>query len=280
METVKVALQLFKDKLDSLRVERDVFGNFPTLFLSLVGEDGAWEHYGGNLKFVDARGKTVVEDVEPKKYKDYIGEAVEPYSYLKFPYFKPLGYPDGCYRVGPLARLNTCKFIGTPIANAELTEYRERYGTANSSFLFHYARLIEMIAATETVQQLLEDPAITGKHLRSVADINHIHGVGVSEAPRGTLFHDYTVDEDGLITKDNLLIATGQNNLAMNKTVAQIAKHYITGPEIPEGVLNRIEHGIRTFDPCLSCSTHAYGDMPLHVQLLAADGRVVDEVKR
>ena len=280
MATLKQSLDLFKAKLDGFEEECEVFGNFPSMFMSLVADDGAWEHYGGSLKFVDFEGKVVSERIDPSRYREYIGEAVEDHSYLKFPYFKPAGYPGGIYRVGPLARLNVCRYITTPAADAEFKEYKQRYGTVNSSFLFHYARLIEMVAATEAVHRLLDDPEITSEHLRANADINQLHGVGVSEAPRGTLFHEYQVDKDGLIQKVNLVIATGQNNLAMNKTVAQIARHFITKPEIPEGVLNRIEAGIRNFDPCLSCSTHAFGSMPLHVQLIGPNGILLSERKR
>lgn len=280
IETLKQSLDLFKSKLDSFKEEIETFGNFPTMSMSLVADDGAWEHYGGTLTFVDSEGKVVAEKIDPANYRDYIGEAIENYSFLKFPYYKAQGYPGGIYRVGPLARLNICKYIGTPIANAEFQEYRQRYGTASSSFLFHYARLIEMIAATETVEDLLEDPEITSDHLRATAGINQLHGVGCSEAPRGTLFHDYEVDKDGLVRKVNLLIATGQNNLAMNKTVAQVAKHYIKGPEISEGALNRVEAAVRSFDPCLSCSTHAFGAMPMHVQMVRPNGEIAFETKR
>ena len=159
---------------------------------------------------------------------------------------------------------------------------RDRAGgkIATSSFFYHYARLIEILAAIEQIERLVDDPDVVSPRTRATAGINSLEGIGVSEAPRGTLFHHYQVDENGLIKKVNLIIATGQNNLAMNKTVTQIAKHYIQGPTIPEGMLNRVEAGIRAFDPCLSCSTHAAGQMPLHVQLIAADGTVINEVYR
>src|SRR5262249_51797116 len=159
-----------------------------------------------------------------------------------------------------------CARIGTPLADRELHEFRERGGgIVNASFYYHYARLIEILAAIERVEQLIDDPESISTRLRASAGINRLEGVGVSEAPRGTLFHHYQVDEHGLITRMNLIIATGQNNLAMNRTVAQIARHYIHGHQIPEGMLNRVEAGIRAFDPCLSCSTHAMGTMPLHI---------------
>ena len=217
----------------------------------------------------------------PSDYHLYLGEAVQPDSYLKSPYYKPLGFPQGIYRVGPLARLNVCTRMGVPLADQELKEFRYRFhGTATSSFLYHYARLIEILAALELIERLLDDPDLSSEPLRASAGINRLEGVGASEAPRGTLFHHYQVDKDGLIKRVNLIIATGQNNLAMNRTMVQIAKHYIHGPEIPEGVLNRLEAGIRAFDPCLSCSTHAAGTMPLHVQLVDAEGAVRHEVWR
>jgi len=200
---------------------------------------------------------------------------------LKSPFYRPLGYPDGMYRVGPLARLNVCSHIGTPLADQELREFRDRAnGTATSSFRYHHARLVEILAAIEKIERLLDDPDLASERLRADAGINQLEAVGVSEAPRGTLFHHYQVDEYGLIRKVNLIIATGQNNLAMNRTVAQIARHYVRGPEIPEGMLNRVEAGIRAYDPCLSCSTHAAGAMPLQMSLVAADGTVLDEVWR
>ena len=185
------------------------------------------------------------------------------------------------YRVGPLARLNVCEQMGVPKADAELKKFKKLgHGAVTSSFLYHYARLIEILASLEFVERYLDDPELLSGDLRADAGINNLRGVGVSEAPRGTLFHDYTVDRNGLLQKVNLIVATGQNNLAMNQTVAQIARHYVRGNEIPEPMLNRIEHGIRCYDPCLSCSTHAVGQMPLHVQLIAPDGTVLNEIAR
>jgi NAD-reducing hydrogenase large subunit len=279
--TATRALDLFKSLLDKYQEEAETFGNFPSLFLGLVAGDGTWEHYGDRLRFVDGHGQIVADQVDAARYQEHIGEAVEPWSYLKSPYYKPLGYPDGIYRVGPLARLNLCRRMGTPAADRELTEFRQRgHGTPCSSFYYHYARLIEILTAVERIQQLLDDPDVTSAAFRAKAGVNRLEGVGVSEAPRGTLFHHYQVDEHGLIRKVNLVIATGQNNLAMNRTVAQIARRYVRGPKVPEGMLNRVEAGIRAFDPCLSCSTHALGRMPLHVRLLAPDGRLLDEVWR
>ena len=179
-----------------------------------------------------------------------------------------------------MARLNICSSIGTPLSDRELREFRDRgNGTVNSSFFYHYARLIEILASIERIEQMLDNSDLNSARLRAQAGINQLEGIGVSEAPRGTLFHHYRVDENGLIQKLNLIIATGQNNLAMNRTVAQIARHFIQGTKIPEGMLNRVEAGIRAFDPCLSCSTHAMGQMPLHIQLLDRQANLLDEIK-
>jgi NAD-reducing hydrogenase large subunit len=279
--TTQDALGRLKGLLDRYREEAEAFGNFPSLFLGLVTDDGTWENYGGRLRFTDAQGNIVADGLDPQRYQEYLGEAAVAWSYLKSPYYKPLGYPDGMYRVGPLARLNVCERMGSPLADAELREYRDRLGrTVNASFHFHYARLVEILACVERIEAMLDDPDLLSHRHRAGAGINRLEGVGVSEAPRGTLFHHYQVDENGLMRKVNLLIATGQNNLAMNRTVKQIAQHYIKGPKVPEGVLNRVEAGIRAFDPCLSCSTHAAGQMPLVVSLIGPDGKVLDEVRR
>ncbi|MCG8352626.1 MAG: Ni/Fe hydrogenase subunit alpha [Chloroflexales bacterium] len=275
------ALHRFKGLLETFQAEVQTFGNFPTMFMGLVAPDGAWEHYGGRLRFVDSVGNIVADRLDPNRYGEFIAEAVEPWSFLKFPYYRPLGYPGGNYRVGPLARLNVCSHIDSPLAEQELHAFRDwGNGTVNSSFGYHYARLIEILAAIEHIEQMLDDPDLLSDHLRARAGINRTEGVGVSEAPRGTLFHHYEVDDDGMVLKVNLLIATGQNNLAMNRTVAQIARHYIHGPHIPEGLLNRVEAGVRAFDPCLSCSTHAVGAMPLEVALIGPDGTVLDKAIR
>jgi NAD-reducing hydrogenase large subunit len=280
-ETTYLALNLFKGLLDKLTTEVEQFGKFPSLFMSLVGKQGEWEHYGGHLRFTDSAGQIVADNLSEDNYQDFIGESVEKWSYLKFPYYKPLGYPDGIYRVGPLARLNVCSHMGTPEANRELTEYRQRAGgVATSSFFYHYARLLEILACLEAIEQLMDDPDILSKNCRAKAGINQLEAVGVSEAPRGTLFHHYNVDENGLIKKVNLIIATGNNNLAMNKTVAQIAKHYIHHNDVQEGFLNRVEAGIRCYDPCLSCSTHALGQMPMQIEIIGADGSVQRTLQR
>ncbi|MBI1278119.1 MAG: Ni/Fe hydrogenase subunit alpha [Anaerolineaceae bacterium] len=271
-------LDWFKTVLEGYKPEIETFANFPTLFMGLVDEHGALETYDGNIRIVDAEGHQVHDDFPSEQYRDYIAESVEPYSYLKSPYYKPLGYPQGIYRVGPLARLNIVDRIGTPLADAEFAGFK--WLNRSSSFHYHYARLIEILYCFEMIQQLLNEPDILNKHVRAHAAPNNFEGFGVSEAPRGTLMHHYQIDENGLMTRASLIIATGHNNLAMNRGVLQTAQHFVKGAKLTDGMLNRVEAVIRTFDPCLSCSTHAIGKMPMQIQLMSAGGEVVDELKR
>jgi NAD-reducing hydrogenase large subunit len=271
----------YKQVAESFKPEIDVFANFPSLYMGLINEDESIEFTDGALRLIDAKGNTIDENITASKYNEVIGEAVEPYSYTKFAYYKPLGYPEGSYRVGPLARLNIAKSMGTPKAEKELAEFKQlANGPVESSFYYHHARLVEMLYGIEKIEQILTDPLILDKQVRATAGVNRLEGSGQAEAPRGVLNHHYKVDEDGKITWANLVIATGQNNNAMNKGVAQAAKHYIKDGKFSEGILNRVEAVVRTFDPCLSCSTHAYGQMPLVLSLVSAEGEVVDQVVR
>jgi NAD-reducing hydrogenase large subunit len=282
-ETALLAIDTIKKIHVSMKMDIPNFGNFRSLFVGLVADDGALEYYDGRLRVMDSSGNTVADKLDPKQFYEYFGEAAESWSYLKFPYYKPLGYPKGMYRVGPLARLNICDYIDTPLAEGERKLFKTLAGdteVVNNSFYYHYARLIELLFTVEKVEMLLRDPAILGTHILAKAMINREHGIGASEAPRGTLFHDYHVNEDGVLQKVNLLIATAQNNLAMNRTVRQLAIQYLDDQKITEGMLNRVEAGIRCFDPCLSCSTHAMGQMPLHVQVISADNTIVSEAYR
>jgi NAD-reducing hydrogenase large subunit len=286
-DTTELALKLLMDNYDKFGKEVETYGNFPSLFIGLVTPEGGLEHYDGLLRVMDANGKLLEKGLPNQKWRDVIAEAVEPWSYLKFPYYKPLGYRNGngdipgLYRVGPVARLNICDFAGTPRADRELRNFR-RMGKEGKPvygmFHAHYARLIEVLFSLEKIEELIKDPDIMNQHIRSHAGVNQEVGVGIMEAPRGTLFHEYHVDDMGILKKVNLLVATGNNNLAMNKTILQIAKAYMDGANITEGLMNRVEHGIRLFDPCLSCSTHADGRLALQISLLAANGTVLDEV--
>ncbi|MBL8096059.1 MAG: Ni/Fe hydrogenase subunit alpha [Anaerolineales bacterium] len=281
LQRLQRTLAWFKPVQETFREEMRAFANFPTLFMGLVSKTGGLEHYDGKVRIVDAAGKIVGDNLEPADYATYIGEKVENYSYLKSAYYKPMGYPDGIYRVGPLARLNIIDHVGTPLAEREWVEFRElQRGVPLSSFYYHYARLIELLFGIEKIQQILESPKILDKRVRAFAGPNRSEGVGMSEAPRGTLLHHYKIDESGLMTWSNLIIATANNNMAMDRGVLQTAKQFIQGGKVTDGALNRVEAVIRTFDPCLSCSTHAVGQMPMVVDVLGADGRLIERTTR
>ena len=278
---IALALGAYKQIAESYRPEANVFANFPSLFLGLINEDESVEFTDGALRLIDPTGAIIEDGITATRYSEVIGEAVEPYSYTKFAYYKPLGYPAGSYRVGPLARLNIAKSMGTPQADKELVEFKQlAAGPVQSSFHYHHARLIDILYGIEKIEEILTDPLIMDKHIRATAGVNRLEGAGQAEAPRGTLHHHYKVDENGLITWANLVIATGQNNNAMNLGVLQAAKEYVKEGKFTAGALNRVEAVIRTFDPCLSCSTHAFGQMPLILTLLNADGEQVDQLIR
>lgn len=281
LATAQLTIEWFKRLTEKFREEITSFGNFPTLFLGIVKDDGGLTFYDGKIRIVNAKGDVVASGLDPANYADYLGEKVEPWSYLKSTYYKPQGYPSGIYRVGPLARLNIADRFGTTRADQELAEFHEIQRTAVlSSFHYHYARLIEILYCIERMQQLLDDPEILSPHVRAFARANSMEGVGVAEAPRGTLIHHYKIDDSGLIRWVNLIIATGHNGLAMNRSILQVARHFVHADRLQEGMLNRVEAVIRAYDPCLSCSTHASGRMALAIQLIASDGTVLDELRR
>lgn len=259
----------------------DKFASFPTGYMGLVKEDGSLELYDGKIRFMDKDGN-VVKDFKDKYYLKYIGERVEDWSYLKFPYYKPLGWPEGVYRVGPLGRLNVVDKISTPIANEHLKNFKKINDgkPVEGSLYFHYARLIEAIYGLERAREILEDPECLSKDVLLSGKVSNEEGIGVIEAPRGTLIHHYWVDEKGTIEKVNLIVATGHNNWAMSKSVENVAKGFIDGKNLTEGMLNRVEGAIRCYDPCLSCSTHAIGKMPLLIELYDSNGNLINFVKR
>ena len=280
-ELARKHLARFKQSLEQYEEYIRVFARFPSLFLGLGNRDNSLEHHDGPVRIIDGNGGLIADRLEAEDYQSFIGEAIEPWTYLKFPYYKPLGYPGGMYRVGPLARLNLVSQCGTELADRELAAFRSlESGPVQSSFHYHYARLIELLFAVEKIEVLLADPAILDHTVRAVAGVNNREGIGMTEAPRGTLIHHYQVNADGLIEWANLIIATGHNNLAMNRGILQAAQHYIKGDTLHEGLLNRIEAVIRAFDPCLACSTHAVGTLPLVVELFSPEGLLLEQVRR
>ncbi|OGO04550.1 MAG: NADP oxidoreductase [Chloroflexi bacterium RBG_13_56_8] len=255
------------------------FANFPSNYMGMVN-DGALELYEGNLRLIDQNGQ-LLEEFDPKDYLNHIEEKVEDWSYLKFPYFKKMGWPDGVYRVAPLGRLNVADRISTPLAQEEFLKFKAlSNGPVEPSLYYHYARLIEDLYSLELVRELCEDKDILSEDIRNTRLNFKGEGVGCIEAPRGTLWHHYWTDDSGLITKVNLIVATGNNNWAMNHSVNMVAQRYVDGNNLTEGMLNRVEAAIRCYDPCLSCSTHALGQMPLEMVILDHEGSEVGRIAR
>lgn len=277
----QLGLQIFKNWAEKNQEDINKFAVFQTGYFGLVTPENGLELYQGDIRLMDRSGKEL-EKFDANNYLDYIAEHVEDWSYLKFPYYKKMGYPDGVYRVGPLGRLNTCEKIDTPIANDAFKEYRamNEGRPIENTLHYHYARLIEIIFSLERVRELLDDPDILGKDILNTRHNFQGEGVGVIEAPRGTLLHHYIANENGQLEKVNLIVSTGHNNWAMSESVDSVAKTYITGPDIHEGLLNRVEAAIRAHDPCLSCSTHAVGQMPIIISVNNHKGELVKTLSR
>ena len=249
--------------------------------LSMTGADGAFDIYHGGLRARDKDDNTIFDHVDYTKYNDYIKEGVKNWSYMKFPFIESIGAENGWYRVGPLARVNNCDFFTTPLAEKERVEFKAvgNGKPVQSSLAFHWARLIELLYCAEAIQELLHDPDISGTELVNKGDMQSC-GIGVIEAPRGTLFHHYEIDEDGIVNKANLIVSTTNNNQAMNESIRQVASHYLDGSQLTEPLLNQIEVAIRAYDPCLSCATHAMGKMPLEISLVDKNNELVDRLEK
>jgi NAD-reducing hydrogenase large subunit len=274
------AVALCRKVLDA-SVHAPIFGVFPSNFMSLIRADGALDFYDGGLRARDAQGGMIFDHIDYAHYNRYIHEEVKSWSYMKFPFIINLGDEDGWYRVGPLARLNNCDRLDTPLAEAERVAFRAAAngGMQHATLSYHWARLIEMLHAAEGIERLLDDPDITGTDLVTKGE-RALEGVGVIEAPRGTLFHHYKVDENDVVVRANLIVSTTHNNQAMNEAVRTVAATYLDGQVLTEGLLNHIEVAVRAFDPCLSCATHALGRMPLQVELVDCEGQVVDRLTK
>jgi NAD-reducing hydrogenase large subunit len=276
-DAVQLVKGLFEQNLSLYRR----FAFFRSNYLSLARSDGALELYDGALRAIDSNGQTIFDRVDTDRYWDYLFEEVRAWSYMKFPFIRSKGPQDGWYRVGPLARMNNCDFIPTPLAEAERREFRTfaDESVRHAPLAYHWARMIEMLHAAESIRWLLSDDDLSGDDL-----VRHgarqLRGIGVIEAPRGTLIHHYRINEDEQIVRANLIVSTTHNNQAMNEAVRLVAAEYFDGREITEGLLNHIEVAIRAFDPCLSCATHALGKMPLEVELIDADGRLLQRLAR
>ena len=257
------------------------FAHIESNMLSMVNNNGAFDIYDGCLRARTSDGETIFDQVDTINYGDHIKESVKNWSYMKFPFIDSIGPDDGWYRVGPLARVNNCDYFDTPLAE----EQRKLFKGTNedqpvqSSLAYHWARMIELLHCAERIQQLLNDPDISGKDLEHRGDMQHI-GIGVLEAPRGTLIHHYEINEDSLVEQANLIVSTTNNNQAMNESIRQVASTYLNGNELTEPLLNQIEVAIRAYDPCLSCATHAMGKMPLEISLVNNEGQLVDRLSK
>ena len=276
-EAVELAKRLFLSDLE----HNAQFAFIRSNFLSLNRPDGALDLYHGGLRAHDDLGNTIFDQVDYRQYTDYLHEEVRPWTYMKFPYIVSRGKEQGWYRVGPLARINNCDYIDTPLAEAARVDF-VAYGAGGpvqSSLAYHWARMIEVLHSAEAIHRLLNDPDIMGSDLMAEGEKRY-EGIGVIEAPRGTLFHHYQIDDQDLVTRANLIVSTTSNNQAMNESIRQVAATYLNGQEPTEGLLNHLEVAIRAYDPCLSCATHALGKMPLELEILDAQEKQVARLER
>ena len=267
ISTIQAGIAIIYDWAEKNMEDINKLGVFSTGYFGLVKPGNTLELYDGQIRLIGRDGAEL-EKFDPRNYLDYIAEHVEPWSYLKFPYYKKMGYPQGVYRVGPLGRCNASERMATPLADAELKRFKALNNgkPVENTLHYHTARLVETLYAAENVKVLLEDPDILSKDILNTCRNPKPIGVGVIEAPRGTLIHNYWVKENGQLERVNLIVSTGHNNWSMCEAVDSVAKTYINGQEIREGLLNRVEAAIRAHDPCLSCSTHAVGKMPMVIE--------------
>lgn len=277
VESVDLFKKLYREDIERL----SKLGSFESNYVSLVREDGCLDLYHGVLRAKDSNGKIIFDQVKPIDYIKYIKEGVRDWSYMKFPFIQSLGQDKGWYRVGPLARINNCDFIDSPLAEKERKEFMELGGgrPVHDTMAYHWARLIETLHSAEKIKELLDDPDIQGNDLVTSGKRTE-EAVAILEAPRGTLFHHYKVDDKDQITMANLIVSTTSNNEPMNQSVRRVAEDYLVGTEVTEPLLNLVEVAIRAYDPCLSCATHAIGQMPLEVTLVNAAGKVIDKKAR
>jgi len=267
------ALEFFHDYHEKNKAVIDEFVEFPSSYLSLVRKDGALDLYHGVLRAIDSNGNIILHDVDYQDYLKYIDEEVRSWSYMKFPFLKELGKQAGWYSVGPLARLNNADFIDTPLAQKEFETFKayNKGKPSHKAMHSHWARLIEILHSAEKMKELLNDKDLMEGELVKKGT-KKSEGVGLIEAPRGTLFHHYKINSQDQIVMCNLIVSTTNNNQPMNEAVKQVAVRMMSGKkEISEAMMNAVEVAIRAYDPCLSCATHALGQMPLEISLFKHD---------
>ncbi|HEY5733378.1 MAG TPA: Ni/Fe hydrogenase subunit alpha [Gammaproteobacteria bacterium] len=275
------AVTLVKKLFDQQHDYYHDFARIDSNMLSLAGGDGQFDIYHGSLRAKDKDGNTIFDQVDYTNYGDYIKESVKNWSYMKFPFINSIGTEAGWYRVGPLARINNCDYMDTPLADNQRKEFKAINDgkPVHSTLAYHWARMVELLHCAETIEKLLNDPDISGDNLQVHGDMQ-LTGIGVLEAPRGTLFHHYEINEDGLVEKANLIVSTTNNNQAMNESIRQVARTHLNGNELTEPLLNQIEIAIRAYDPCLSCATHAMGKMPLEISLINQNNELIDQLSK
>jgi NAD-reducing hydrogenase large subunit len=275
------AVQLMKQIFLRNRDYHYGFANVDTNTLGMIGPDGAFEIYHGGLRAKDPDGGVLFDHRDYRDYEQLLREEIKPWSYMKFPFIADLGPERGWYLVGSLARVNNCDRFDTPLAEQERRDFMAagEGRPLHAVLATHWARLIELLHVAEAIKELLPDPDLLDGELRARGSMR-AKGIGVLEAPRGTLFHHYEIDDDGLVRKANLIVSTTNNNQVMNESIRQVATNYLDGKELTEPLLNQIEVAIRAYDPCLSCATHAVGKMPLEVELVDAGGQVVDLIRK
>ena len=257
------------------------FASIESNMMSVVGKDGGFELYDGGLRARDITGNSIFDHVDCNHYRDYIREGVKNWSYMKFPFITSIGQDDGWYRVGPLARVNNCDFFPTPLAEKERKEFAAigNGRPVQSTLAYHWARLIELLHCTESIAELLDDSDLSGKELLNRGELQNC-GIGVIEAPRGTLFHHYEINDDGIVEKANLIVSTTNNNQAMNESIRKVANQYLDGNKLSEALLNQVEVAVRAYDPCLSCATHAIGKMPMQLNLVDENEALLDRLEK
>ena len=275
------AVELIKRVFFEQKDYHMAFGTIESNMLSLIGDKGEFEIYHGGLRAMDKDGALLFDHVDYVDYNDYIKEDVKNWSYMKFPFIETIGAENGWYRVGPLARVNNCDYFSTTFAEIERQAFKAVTDgkPMQAALAYHWARLIELLYCTEAIKELLLDADISGSDLLNKGDMQAC-GIGVVEAPRGTLFHHYEMNDDGVVTRANLIVSTTNNNQAMNESIRQVASTYLDGNQLTEPLLNQIEVGMRAYDPCMSCAAHAMGKMPLEITLVNENDEVVDRIEK
>ncbi len=294
VEFGKFGLKLFDDLVLANKeylelITGDIY-TMKSYYMGMVDSNNKVNFYEGDIRVVDPDGKEVAK-FKPADYLDYIAEHTEPWSYLKFPFLKKVGWKgmvegkdSGVYRVNSLARLNVADGMATPLAQAEYERMFDTLGgkPVHATLAFHWARLIEILYAAERLLELCQDEEVTSPEVRTIPTATPDEGVGIVEAPRGTLIHHYQTDEKGIVQKVNLIVATVMNNPAMNMSVKKAAQGLIKkGQVVSEGLLNMVEMAFRAYDPCMACATHALpGQMPLEVVIRDSQGNIVEKLSQ